>query len=261
MTPPTLRWLRADNPSAMTLDGTRTYILGHRRPLVVDPGPALEAHLAAVVEALEGETPAALLLTHGHADHAGGAEALASRTGAPVWMGRGAHRLPFEHQRVDRWLEDGDLVECGAGAVRVVHTPGHAPEHLCALWTGAGSPAGGGLFAGDLFLGEGDTTLVAAPEGDLKAYLESLDRVQALAPGIMYPAHGEPLNDPGSTIRRYRSHRRQRIEQVASALRRNPGASAAELVESIYGPRLRPELRGAAEGSIRAVLEYLQANP
>lgn len=255
---PGLRVVRAANPSPMTLDGTRTFVVGRERRVVIDPGPADDAHLRAIEAALEGAVPAAILLTHAHPDHSAGAALLASRLAAPLCMARGALQLPFPEAAVGRWLDDGAELETDHGTVAAVATPGHAPEHLCFWWTGPAAPPGGALFVGDLFMGEGDTTLVAAPEGELDAYLRSLERVAELAPGILFPAHGPPLPDPAAAVRRYREHREQRIRQVKAVLSRSPDASAEALVEQIYGAELHPALRRAAAASLRAVMEYLR---
>ena len=241
------RVVRANNPSPMTLDGTRTFIVGQRRPVVIDPGPDDPAHLEAIERALGGVPPLAILLTPDHPDHAGGARALSARTGAPVRGGKG-------HP-----LEDGEEVACDGGAIRAIATPGHAPEHIAFSWTGGRAPGGGALFVGDLLMGQGDTTLVAWPEGDLADYLASLERVRGLAPGILYPAHGPPLLDPAAAVGRYRAHRVARLQQVAEARRALPGASAEELVARVYGPGLHPSLRRAAEGSVRAMIEFLRS--
>jgi glyoxylase-like metal-dependent hydrolase (beta-lactamase superfamily II) len=254
-----MRAVRAANPSAMTLDGTRTFLVGGARPAVVDPGPADAEHLRRLEEALGGAVPVAILLTHAHADHAGGAAALAARTGAPVRMLPGAlHPLP-PGLRLGAWLHDGERVETDAGPVEVVATPGHAPEHACFLWRGGGAPAGGALLVGDLFMGQGDTTLVASPEGDVGAYLRSLDRVEATGPGILHPAHGPALADPAAAVARYRAHRLERVRQVERALARAPSASPGELVDLIYGDELPAALRAAAEGSVRAMADFLRA--
>ena len=135
------RVLQAANPSPMTLDGTRTFIVGRERPVVIDPGPDAPRHLDAIERALGGAVPVAILLTHAHGDHADAAAPLAARTGAPVWRG-----------------SDGDEVNTDAGPLRAIATPGHTPEHLAFLWDRQ-------LFAGDAFMGGSDTTLVAPPEG------------------------------------------------------------------------------------------------
>lgn len=250
------RVVLAANPSPMTLDGTRTFLVGRERPVVIDPGPADPAHLDAVEAALGGRQPAAILLTHAHPDHAGGAGELARRTGAGVRMGRGALQ-PLPDAAVRWWMEDGDGVETDAGVVRAVATPGHAPEHLAFHWVEGAAPPGGALFVGDLLMGTGDTTLVSPPEGDLAAYLASLERVELLRPAVLYPSHGPPIAEVAETVERYRAHRRARIEQVEAALRRRPGASRDELVDLVYGDALPPALRGAAKGSLAAILHFL----
>lgn len=247
--------LRAGNRSPMTLDGTRTFVLGSRRPLVIDPGPDDETHLEALVQMLGGVPPAAILLTHAHADHAGNAAALAARTGAPIRIGRGALRLPFPRERVDRWLQDGEVLESDGGPLEVHATPGHCPEHVAFLYRP--DEASRALFAGDLFLGVGDTTLVSRPAGDVADYLRSLEVVTRLEPTVIYPAHGPALRQPERAISRYRAHRLERIEQVRRARRERPRATAADLLEAVYGSELDPRFRRAALGSIEAVLVYL----
>jgi glyoxylase-like metal-dependent hydrolase (beta-lactamase superfamily II) len=252
-----LQTILAPNASPMTLDGTRTFIVGRERPAVIDPGPDDPAHLAAVLAALEGRTPAAILLTHAHGDHADAAPALAARTGAPVWMAPGAMSI-----HIDGWdprrLRDGERIETDAGALTAVATPGHAPEHVCFLWTEGPAETDRSLFAGDMFMGGGDTTLVAPPEGDLTEYLLSLDRLRALRPSVIHPAHGPAIPDAMAAIDRYRAHRAERIAQVVQALRHAPSAPG-ELIDRVYGPELHPGLRGAAEGSLRAILMHLVA--
>ncbi|HEV2131916.1 MAG TPA: MBL fold metallo-hydrolase, partial [Longimicrobiaceae bacterium] len=252
-----LRVVRAPNPSPMTLDGTRTFLVGRERPAVIDPGPADERHLAAILSTLGEARPAAILLTHAHPDHAALAPQLARATGAVVMMGRGALDPSLDPAGVDRWLEEGEEIKTDAGPLRVLATPGHVPEHLAFLWRGGEAPPAGALFVGDLLMGEGDTTLVAPPEGDLAAYLHTLERIGELSPGVLYPAHGPALADPAAAVARFLAHRRERIEQVTRALRAVGVATPAELVESVYGAALHPELRAAAEGSIRAILRYL----
>jgi glyoxylase-like metal-dependent hydrolase (beta-lactamase superfamily II) len=249
-----LTTLLAPNPSPMTLDGTRTFIVGRERAAVIDPGPDDAAHLDAILRVLDGRAPAAILLTHGHPDHAAGAGLLSARTGAPVRMGRGAHQA-FEDV-IAEWIEDGEQIATDAGVLHAVHTPGHAPEHVCFLWTGGPPEHERALLAGDMFMGGGDTTLVAPPEGDLTQYLASLDRLETLRPSVIHPAHGPPIADGGEAIRRYRAHRGERIAQVVRALRQGP-AAPGELIDRVYGDTLHPGLRRAAEGSLRAILAHL----
>jgi glyoxylase-like metal-dependent hydrolase (beta-lactamase superfamily II) len=248
-----LRTLVACNPGPMTLDGTRTFIVGQERPAVIDPGPAAEGHLGHILAALGGTRPIAILLTHAHGDHSELAEPLARETGAPVMIASGTGRRG-DDPIISRWLEDGDAIHTDAGTLQVVATPGHAPDHVAFHWHDRGA-----VFVGDLFMGEGDTTLVAPPEGDLAAYLRSLDRVASLSATVLYPAHGPALPDPAEAVARYRRHRETRIAQVVHALRRAGPSRPGELLDAVYGAELHPSLRLAAEGSLHAILGYLTA--
>ncbi len=246
--------LLALNPSPMTLDGTRTFIVGRERVAVIDPGPDLPGHLDAILHALDGRTPDVILLTHGSPDHSGNAGLLMARTGAPLRMAPGT-LVPLQ-ETVTEWLRDGEQIATDTGVLQVVATPGHAPEHVCFLWTGGPPEHERALVAGDMFMGGIDTTLVAPPDGDLTQYLASLDRLEALRPSVLHPAHGPPIADGEEAIRRYRAHRASRIDQVVRALRQGP-AAPGELIDRIYGDTLHPALRGAAEGSLRAILAHL----
>ena len=155
-----------------------------------------------------------------------------------------------------RRIKDGERFQTDTGVLTAVATPGHAPEHVCFLWTDGPAETDRSLFAGDMFMGGGDTTLVAPPEGSLTEYLASLDRLEALRPGAIHPAHGPPIADGMEAIRRYRAHRAARIEQVVHALRHG-AAAPRELIDRVYGAELHPGLRGAAEGSLRAILAHL----
>jgi glyoxylase-like metal-dependent hydrolase (beta-lactamase superfamily II) len=253
-----LRTLLAPNSSPMTLDGTRTFVVGRERPVVIDPGPDVAEHVDAIVQALGGAAPAAILLTHSHPDHSAAAPGLRERTGAPVMMAPGALSLPIEPAGVDRWLRNGETVDTDAGPVQAVATPGHAPEHLSFLWRAA-DPAGGRrtLFVGDLMMGLGDTTLVMPPEGDLRAYLQSLATIATLGADVLLPAHGPAIDDPRGALARYVAHREQRIAQVAAALSKAGSAHPGDLVRTVYGDELHPQLRPAAAGSLAAILAYL----
>ena len=256
---PGLRAVRADDPGPMTLDGTRTFLLGEGRVVVVDPGPADAAHLEAVYAALAGARVEAIVLTHAHPDHAGNTLALAMLTDAPVMMGAGALRPPFAPQHVSRILRTGDRIASDAGPLEVVETPGHTPEHLALVVGGAGRTKA--LLAGDLILGEGDTTVVSAPEGDVGQYLRSLEEVGRRSVDLIVPAHGRPCREVAAVLERFRTHRLLRVEQVRAARAALPEAGVAELTQRIYGTGLDRRLRGAAEGSVRAAITYLEGEP
>jgi glyoxylase-like metal-dependent hydrolase (beta-lactamase superfamily II) len=251
------RTVVAANPSPMTLDGTRTQVVGRWRPAVIDPGPADAEHLARLRQLLAGSTPVAILLTHHHPDHAAAAPALAAATGAPILLAPGALDVGFPRVEAHGEVEDGEVFETDAGPVRAVATPGHAPEHTAYLWTGPGAAEGGVLFVGDLLMGVGDTTLISPPEGDLEAYLASLRRVVELRPSLLVPAHGPPLDDPPAALARYLRHREERLAQVLAVLGRAGRLRVAELVERVYEPELDARLRPAAAASLQAMLKLL----
>ena len=234
-----LRALLAPNPSPMTLDGTRTWLVGRERVALIDPGPDLPEHRAHILATIGDGAVAAILLTHMHPEHADGADAIARATGAPV------------RSLAAGTLADGDVVATDAGDVVAVATPGHTPDHVAFHW-----PDGGAVFCGDLMMGGLDTALVAAPEGDLGAYLASLGRIRALAPRTIHPAHGPSFDDPAAAIDAYVAHRSAREAQVLDAL--DAGAHGADaVVDRVYGTALDPALRAAARAAVVAYLEHL----
>ena len=245
----------APNPGIMTLDGTNTWVLrepGSRRSVVVDPGPLDAGHLAAVAEAA-GEV-AVVLLTHHHLDHSEGARAFAEQVGAPV------RALDPEQRLGSEGLADGDVVAVGDLEVHVVGTPGHTADSL-SFWV----PADRALLTGDTVLGRG-TTVVAHPDGELGAYLGSLDRLHALAAAheavAIWPGHGPVIGDAVGALDFYIAHRRQRLDQVEAALAALASEEVAadvlpgRVVEIVYADVDRV-LWGAAELSVRAQLAYL----
>ena len=253
----------APNADLMTLDGTNTWVLREpdgRRSVVVDPGPSIMSHLDAIAE-VAGEV-GVVLLTHHHADHSEAAREFAERMGCGVRALDPAYRLGAEG------LGDGDVVSVDGLEIRVVGTPGHTADSLSFLL-----PAEGAVLTGDTVLGRG-TTVVAHPDGQLGAYLSSLDRLHALAAAhsveSIWPGHGPVISDALGALDFYISHRRERLEQVASALaglrsQDDPqGVAADELprrvVEIVYSD-VDPVLWGAAELSVRAQLAYLETNP
>jgi glyoxylase-like metal-dependent hydrolase (beta-lactamase superfamily II) len=214
----------------------------------VDPGPDDDAHLTAVADA--AGPVGVVLLTHGHRDHSEGARTFAERTGCEVRALDPAYRLGQEG------LHDGDVVEVGGLEVRVVGTPGHTSDSLSFV-----VPAEAAVLTGDTVLGRG-TTVVAHPDGKLGAYLDSLERLHALAESRqairVWPGHGPVLEDALGVLDHYLAHRRERLEQVREAVRvLGPDATASAVVEHVYVD-VDPVLWGAAELSVRAQLEYLR---
>jgi glyoxylase-like metal-dependent hydrolase (beta-lactamase superfamily II) len=243
----------------MTLDGTNTWILrepGGKRSVVVDPGPPDESHLAAIAE--QAGDVGVVLLTHHHLDHSEAAKEFAER------MGCGVRALDPEYRLGSEGLGDGDVVEVDGLEVHVVATPGHTADSLSFVL-----PAEAAVLTGDTVLGRG-TTVVAHPDGQLGAYLDSLDRLHALAESreiaTIWPGHGPVIDEALKAIDYYVNHRAERLAQVESAvahLRAQPhpeGLAADELprrvVEMVYSD-VDPVLWGAAELSVRAQLEYL----
>src|SRR4051812_1930408 len=218
--------VRADNPSPLTLDGTNTYVLDR---WVVDPGPADERHLDAVIDAAGG-TGAGIVLTHDHSDHSEAAPPLAERTGAEVVRPGGGDRVgPFE----------------------AIATPGHAPDHVALL-------AGRVLFTGDTVLGTG-SVFIQPGEGSLSAYLDSLRRLRTLDAEAILPGHGPVVWDPRAKIDEYLAHRLERERRVVEALA--VGArSRDELLDSAWSDvdfDAAPYLRFAAAATLEAHLEKL----
>ncbi len=249
------RCVLAPNPGPMTLDGTNTWILrepGADQAVVVDPGPDDEAHLRAVVAAVEsvGAYVAQTLLTHHHDDHAGGAGRFAAMTGSPVRALDPALRLG------DEGLAEGDAVEVGGLLIRVVETPGHTRDSICFLLA-----ADEAVLTGDTVLGRG-TAVISPPDGRLAAYLASLRRLERLTDdGVrtVLPGHGPALPDAGGAIRRYLEHRAERLRQVAAALA-GGACTARDVVERVYAD-VDPALWPAAERSVQAQLDYLAERP
>ena len=241
----------APNPGVMTLDGTNTWVLrepGAQECIVVDPGPLDEAHLTRVLDVVrrDGGRVGLTLLTHDHSDHADAAERFVHLTGAPV---RAIRAIGTGHDD----LADGDSVSVGGLDLVVVTTPGHTSDSVSFLL-----PAECAVLTGDTILGRG-TTVVAWPDGELAAYLASLERLEALcgsgAVARILPGHGPHLPDAGAVLRYYLEHRAQRLEQVRGAVA--AGARTPwEVVETVYADVPRA-VWGAAEWSVRAQLAYL----
>lgn len=239
--------LTAPNPGPLTLDGTNTWILrapGATDAVVIDPGSRDPGHLVAIA----AHAPISLILvTHGHSDHVEGVAELAASVDAGVC---GA----VDGLGVDgyRRVADGERITAGGVEITVLATPGHTGDSICLLAEHAGEQV---VFTGDTILGRG-TTVITPPDGDLGAYLDSLELLSAYDDVPALPGHGPALADCGAAARFYLAHRRARLDQVRQALAR--GASTAQEVVAMIYADVDRSLWPAAEWTVRAQLAYLQ---
>ncbi len=238
------RLVRADNPGPMTLDGTNTYVLsGATGNVVVDPGPLLDEHLRAV----EAHTPvSAVLLTHGHLDHCGGARRFHQLTGAPTLAKDPLLCIDGEPLTVD-----GATLDIAGLDIQVLHTPGHTADSVSFVVRARDETV---VLTGDTILGRG-TTVVAHPDGRLGQYLGSLARLRELRGAVLLPGHGPVRPDVAAVAAEYLAHRRERLDQVRAALAAG-ARTPREVVEVVYSDVDRT-LWPAAEQSVRAQLDYL----
>jgi endoribonuclease LACTB2 len=241
--------LPAMNPGPMTGEGNRTWLIPGERSLLVDAGAGEPQHLEALRRALQdaGARLDTLVLTHAHSDHMAGAPAILTE-----WPDARAAKYPWpEADRrcpvVLEPLSDGQHIPAGDDELVVVHTPGHSPDHVC-LWHEASRT----LFGGDLLIAGGTVVIPASRGGRLSDYLRSLERVRALDPAVVLPAHGARIDRPADLIRGNLAHRLRREIQVLEALVKGPGTPAT-VAAMIYDPLPEP-LKRLAEESVLAHL-------
>lgn len=242
------------NPSAFTGPGTNTYLVGTgRRRILLDPGQGEPRYLPVLERALERagcEGLQEIVLTHGHPDHMGGVPAVLERFG-PLRVSK--RPWPGEDERYPvtlRAIDEGTVIRTEGATLRAIHTPGHAPDHLCFLLEEEGA-----LFSGDNVLGVG-TTVIPAEAGDLADYLRSLERMLEAAPGRIYPAHGPPIEDGPAKIRAYIAHRHERERQIRSAL--GGGAETVDAIVGVVYASYPKHLHGAAAQSVSQHLRKLE---
>lgn len=247
----------AHNPSAFTYYGTQTYLIGESEVAVIDPGPDLPEHVDALQRAISDRPVIAIMCTHTHRDHSPASRPLAERTGAPI-IGCAPLALETVGPRADasfdgdyapdRVLEDEEALEIEGKPITAVATPGHTSNHLCFSYESA-------LLTGDHVMGW-STTVVVPPDGDMAAYMASLDKLRKRDERIYYPAHGPAVTNPQQYVRHLLGHRMQREKQILRLVGEKP-RPIQDIVASAY-PGLDPRLVIAAGGSVLAHLVDLE---
>jgi glyoxylase-like metal-dependent hydrolase (beta-lactamase superfamily II) len=257
---PAVRRLVAPNASPFTFNGTCTYIVGKGAIAIVDPGPDDDSHLSALLAAIDGEHVETILVTHTHRDHSPGAKRLRAATGGRVIgaapftpSGHGAAGLDSAHDRdysPDAVLADGERLQGAGYSIEAVATPGHCANHLCFALIEQGA-----LFSGDHVMAW-STSVVAPPDGSMRAYMASLEKLRGRAETIYWPGHGGPIIEPQRYLRALILHRRQREASILTAL-----ADGAETIPALVARvyvGLAPALTLAAGLSTQAHLEDLR---
>jgi glyoxylase-like metal-dependent hydrolase (beta-lactamase superfamily II) len=260
---PLIRRVVADNPGPFTYLGTGTYIVGRGEVAVIDPGPDLPAHLDAILAAVAGERVTAIAITHHHSDHSPLAGPLKARTGAtvygcalavPIIDDTSLVRLEADHD--DAFAPDVSL--CAGGRIsgpgwtlEAIPTPGHTSNHVSYALLEENA-----LFSGDHVMGW-STTVIAPPDGDMTAYMDSLQRVRARDFTVLWPTHGPPVRQVAPFLDAYVAHRVERQAQILRALAAGP-ARIADLVPRLYAdvdPRLHP---AAARSMLAAMIDLVR---
>ena len=252
----------ANNPNHFTFKGTNTYLLGSRDLALIDPGPEDGNHLAAILAAAAPRRITHILITHTHRDHTDGLPALLAATGAKTAgfgrraANRGTKRTsPSGGEFVDQDflpdipLQDGARLEGDGWAVTAVHTPGHAPDHLCFALEGTRI-----LLSGDHVMGW-NTSVVAPPEGNMAAYMRSLERLTERSDEVYYPGHGGQVEDPQRVVKAYLLHRRMREQAILDCIRK--GTDTVRAIVPVVYKGLDPKLLNAASLSVLAHVEHL----
>jgi glyoxylase-like metal-dependent hydrolase (beta-lactamase superfamily II) len=257
---PGIRRVIANNPGPFTFHGTGTYILGTGNVAVIDPGPDDEEHIGAILAALDGETISHILVTHTHMDHSPGCRPLQAVTGAPTYA-YGPHGAGKLEQGVqveeggdmdfapDHLVKHGDTIQGGDWTVECVYTPGHTSNHMCFALQEQKA-----LFTGDHVMGW-STSIISPPDGDMAAYMQSLELLLERDDAVYWPTHGPSIIDPKTHVRAYIAHRIEREEQILKCIDEGTH-SIRDMVPLMY--RDTPEfMYPAAARSVLAAMENL----
>jgi glyoxylase-like metal-dependent hydrolase (beta-lactamase superfamily II) len=262
---PGVRRVMCDNPSPFTFKGTMSYIVGRGNVAIVDPGPADERHIGALLDAVQGETVTHIFVTHTHRDHSPAVPAIKAVTGATVYA-EGPHRAarplhigemnPLDSSgdrdfMPDVQLKDGEVVEGDGWTIEAVTTPGHTANHMCFALKERNV-----LFAGDHVMGWA-TTIVAPPDGAMSDYMASLDKLTKRGETLYLPGHGPAIPDALRFVNYYILHRKAREASILHRLGKGE-ADIPSIVRAIY-IGLDPRLSGAAGMSVLAHMEDLVA--
>ena len=259
---PLTRRLIAPNAGAFTFTGTCSYIVGEGEVAIVDPGPAISSHIDAVLKTIASEKLVAILVTHTHRDHSPAANILRERTGAPVvgcapyapGAGQAGHGLDASHDRdyePDRVMSDGETLQIGGATIEAVATPGHTANHLCFALREERT-----LFSGDHVMAWA-TTVVAPPDGSMRDYMDSIEKLRRRDDALYWPAHGGPVRDPQRYLRALAHHRAQREAAILQRLGEGD-ETIPQMVAHIYDG-VDARLHGAAALTVFAHIEDLIA--
>lgn len=259
---PNLKCLTAKNRGPYTYTGTGTFIIGEKKVAIIDPGPLLESHIEDLLSFLENKTLTHILITHTHIDHSPAAKPLAQETGAPIFA-FGPHGIGIgaglEEEEVEegadkefiptKTLKDGETISGEGWSLKAIHTPGHTSNHMCFHWLEENI-----IFTGDHIMGW-STSVISPPDGDMGAYMKSLEKIKNIGAKALHPTHGPAIPNPNEFISSLIFHRLEREDQILKTVQKGH-QGLREITEIVYS-HIGPELIMAAERNTLSHLLYL----